>query len=157
MIDEGGGDHIVGVSRSLKKLSSDRDDIVGLIAYGLFKYEQSEWADKTRPARDAVDRHHEQLQSTRIESLRSNAELRLTKWANSLEEQWREQQYQLLARNVFEEASDDIIRTVEKSSSFWKSVGASVVAWFASIVLTLVVVLIWFAPSLQEMIKRAVN
>lgn len=157
MNGEARGEHVPGVSRSLKKLSKNKDDIVGLIAYGLFKYEQSEWAENTHPEPATVDRHHEQLQSTRIESLRSNAELRLTDWANSLEEQWREEQYSLLAKAVVEDSKLEILYSIERASSFWKSVGASVFAWFVSIVLTLAVVLIWFAPSVQEMLKRAVN
>lgn len=156
MTDEGmDAEHVVGASRSLKRLSSGKDDLVGLIAYGLFKYEQSEWAVKTRPTRDDVERHHEQLQETRIESLRSNAEYRLTDWASELEKQWREDQYRDLANQVVADHSANVIREVRKASGFWKSVGAGVVSWGLTAVITVVVVLYWFAPSFVDMLKKA--
>lgn len=156
---------VVGASRSLRKLSRDKDDLVGLIAYGLFKYEQSEWAEHTRPSREDVEKHPETLQDTRIESLRSNAAEKLSNFVSSLEEQWREELYNDIKRDVVGELSaqfeskikeqlSSVLAQLKVSSSLGRAILANLLAWILSLALTIIVIAAFFAPSVSEILKR---
>ncbi|MEJ1161377.1 hypothetical protein [Prosthecomicrobium sp. N25] len=164
---ETGEVRIVGASRSLRRLAEDRNDLVGMIAYSLFKFEQSEWAESAKPKRDEVDRHHVTLQEARIESLRSNAALKLSEWVEDLEAAWRADMYDQIRAEVIAEIVKEInlgVRReieplgaridalgldVSRSNDFWRAVWTNMVAWLLSLMVSALIIVLYLLPGLK--------
>jgi hypothetical protein len=164
---EAGEERILGASRSLRRLATDSNDLVGMIAYSLFKFEQSEWAQSAKPKRDEVDRHHVTLQEARIESLRSNAALKLSEWVEDLEAEWRADMYDQIRAEVVAELVNEIGRGVRReieplgsgidalgsavtqSSDFWRAVWTNMVAWLLSLMVSALVIMLYLLPGLK--------
>jgi hypothetical protein len=107
-------ERLIGASRSLERLCNDKNDIVGLLAYGLFKQEQSEWAKSERPSQEDVDKHASTLQESRIGILRGSSERMLLEWVETLREEWYERAHQNIVSHVASEIGE---ATREKVSS----------------------------------------
>ena len=104
---------IAGSSRSLKKLAEDHTDVIGLVAYGLFKSQQSEWAEAAHPTQEEVTRYHLILQPTQISSLRASAEDKLTDWMQNLMAEYRAE----IRTEVEAEIDRHIVDTITKKIS----------------------------------------
>jgi len=153
-----------GASRSLAKLCIDKDDIVGLIAYGLFKQEQTEWATANRPSREDVDKHFNTLQNSRVEILRGSAELKLLSWVESLREQWENENFNAIRTNVADQISTEIERKISEkltqelsqirsATSFKSAITANIAGWLISLGITLLVALT-FSKGIVDLFQR---
>jgi hypothetical protein len=150
----------VGESRSLAKLASGKDDLVGLIAYGIYKFEQSEWARSCKPTSDEVSKHSATLQETRIQSLRSNAEVRLSEYIQTMELQWRQELYAEIKSEVLDHVANefenriasrfvDLSDSLRHATGFWRSIGTNVVAWVITLFITFLVLATYFSPAVR--------
>ena len=171
MTDKLAGDEIVGMSRSLKKLAADQSDIVGLIAYGLYKTEQSEWANTARPSAPEVNRHHLTLQTTKIGSLRASAESRLTEWFadvnESVQQQFKSDVRAELEAEFDKEMVEQISRKVEsgvrseleriRRSTLLRDLTVAVVAWLISLAITALVVFVSYGPSITDVLRKMIS
>jgi hypothetical protein len=138
---------VYGASRSLAKLCSDPNDIVGLIAYGLFKQEQSEWAHSRRPSQAQVREHFDTLQSSRVSILRGSAERRLLEWVETLREDWHEESFAEIRDSVALSVADNVEKSISQrlstdlveirnATSFKSALVANIAGWLVSLTIT---------------------
>jgi len=154
-----------GKSRSLVKICNGPEDVIGLIAYSLFKFEQSEWAEARQPEDQEVDSHHQTLQLTRVESLRSNAEQRLGEWIESLEEEWYRENYEAIKSDVAEAVAQEVrnevvsefrplLNDIKQQGGIREAIVANLIAWIITIAATTLIALYLLAPAFLELLKE---
>lgn len=164
MVENDPPETIAGVSRSLKKLAEDHDDIVGLIAYGLFKSQQSEWADAVRPSHEEAARYHLTLQKTQIASLRANAEGKLSDLLHQLKSQFQDEIREEIQSEVDIKVVEGITKKIAEAvkrefaiahrHSIMRDLLVAVGGWFVTLLITVLIVIVAYGPSIIDVVKR---
>ncbi|MDH0614362.1 MULTISPECIES: hypothetical protein [unclassified Agrobacterium] len=165
-------ERIWGASKGLEIISDDKsddkDELVNLIAYSLFKLEQSEWAKETKPTREEVDKHHQTLQTSRVKSLRDNAKSRLNERITATQKEWRKALFDEIRKEVADTVAAEIeervtdrlsqdLKHIKNSTSFKSALMANVAGWLVSIGLTAIVILGTFLLTPVEVITKIVE
>jgi hypothetical protein len=159
---------IWGASRSLKKICDDNDDLVGLIAYGLYKQEMSQWADEAKPTRDEVDKQHLTLQNKRVEGLRSQAKEILYAWIEGKEDEWRNDLFNEIKNNVAKSVGDEVekavtnrlatdISEIRKSTNLSSAIKANLIAWLITLAISATLVIGLFNSSIIDSVASFVK
>ncbi|WP_156427944.1 hypothetical protein [Thiohalocapsa sp. ML1] len=158
-------------SDAFAKIIRDDDDLIGSLAYAIYKKEKREFIVAHNLERDdpRVVGYHHDLNGTRIEGLRIAAEAKLTDYAGVIEQNLREgvqwdEAHQLVLANTNERVEDlkdvidrvkrdllqntgSILTEVKSSTAWWKSVIWSTIGGFAlGLALTLANVIQWTNP-----------
>ncbi len=156
--------NVIGASRSLNRLCSGPSDLQGLIAYGLFKIEQTEWAEKHTPTKDAVNNYHTTLGESRVTILRDSAQSKLIAWGQDLKEGFRaeivddieKQVDQGAVTSIAERLSFSVRNEIKSSNKNWlvQAVLGGVVAWLVTLFLTALVAFTIYGPSIFDMGRK---
>ena len=164
MVDTGVNESVAGASRSLKRLAKDSNDLTGLIAYGLFKIQQSEWANSATPDPQEIDRYHLTLQQTQILSLRANANEKLTDWVESLKSEWQTEVRAEVEEEFDTEMVENIVKKLEdkvreelariRRNSLLRDLMVGVGAWAITLAITALIVFVAYGPTIGEAILR---
>lgn len=120
-------------SRAFETLVREPEDIVGLLAYSLFK---ASIRERVRGGQE-VPRHLRNPTAAETDAYRGQAERILERYAEGVIAE-AEPGITAAARGT---AKDEIIAEVRNRTRAWPAIGYGVVAWFISIVITVVVVL----------------
>ena len=120
-------------SRAFETLVREPEDIVGLLAYSLFK---ASIRERVRGGQE-VPQHLRNPTAAETDAYRGQAERILERYAEGVIAE-AEPGITAAARGT---AKDEIITEVRNRTRAWPAIGYGVVAWFISIVITVVVVL----------------
>jgi hypothetical protein len=144
-----------------KLVEHPRDDVQGLLAYGLFKQSERDWIKRFHarhsraPTADEINSHfYLSYDEGDIERLRTEAESRMTSFAVAILDEERPGIEQA-ARTAEHDAQLETLRQeIRKSGGFGRAIIAGLISSFVFAVLTLAFVAFWYVPGLREVIKN---
>jgi hypothetical protein len=151
-------------SRAFERLVKDDRDVVGLLAYALFK--QSVWEQaQDGPPWARADRN---LTPALVSAFRNDAERRITQVVASgiaAATPDIERTAQIAAIEASKEsysaaltsARSDILTQINRRTSVWPAFGINLLAWVVTLALTVLIILASNGPSLQDTALKAVQ
>lgn len=120
-------------------------DLVGMIAYALYKSSKKEWL-AAGAAEAARPHYHTMMIPTHISVFRARAQRMMSEFAESVVEDAADG----IAAEALQSAAIQEIRT---HTSFWRTAVAGAVGSFLFALVMVVATFIWFVPSLKDILK----
>lgn len=145
-----------GASRTFEKLVAGEDDLVGLIAYSLYKRAKQEWSVDSRSQEEA-DKYCEIATGAHVANLRTSAETKLNDFAQGIYDQYESELRQELTREISSGLKQELLAElrghITDRTRFLSSVAAGVVAWIVSLLITLLVAYSLLGPDFREVFE----
>lgn len=154
----------VGYSDAYDKLICEDGDLVGSLAYAIYKKQKREFIIKNGFSRDdeRVLHYHHDLQSARIEGLRQFAESQLQEYANRISAQILDEEREAARsgeivstilvdsdekRQRIQNGLDHLSTLIRTGTAWWKNILWSVIGGFMfALVLTAAAMIQWSNP-----------
>ena len=133
-------------SRAFDTLVEDPDDLVGLLAYALYKQTVRESVASGRTPLPPAQRHPA---PTERAAYRGDAERRLQNFAAAATE---EATPEIIARGVgiaIDAARIELTDTINRRTSFWTAIGINLAAWIITLAITVLLLLAVYLPNWQ--------
>jgi hypothetical protein len=140
----------LGASRSFRKLVHGDDDLVGLVAYALYRIQKDEWARAATRTRDEVDRYADVLTPSQIANIRMSAESRLDHFAYAAIAAATPRIGDRVRSEGFDALERGLKHHVDQRTGWRHSLAANLAAWAITIGLTAVALVAVLLPSLAE-------
>jgi glutaredoxin 2 len=158
------GDGRAGYSDAYDKLILDDGDLVGSLAYAIYKKQKREFITRNGLAHDdkRVRDYHHDLQDARVEGLRQFAESQLQEYASKISAQILDAEREaarageivstLLVdsddkRQVIQKELDALSKQIRTGTAWWKNILWSVIGGFRfALVLTAAAMIQWTNP-----------
>lgn len=115
------------------------EDIIGLLAYAIYKRDKRDLALGQTFDSDQLRQHHKMLTHGLIEQYREGALRRLEAYSSAVLAQAEPDIREAARIEAVERARDDVIAAVRTSTSWWLSIILNVVAWLISLAVTFLV------------------
>ena len=143
-----------------KLVDHPRDDVQGLLAYGLFKQSERDWIKRFHAANarapttaEMADQFYLSYDEGDFDRLRTEAESKMTTFALAILDEERpgiEEE----ARRVAHDAQLDALRQeIRRSGGLGRAIVAGLISSLAFVVLTLAIVAAWYAPGLRDILR----
>tara|TARA_B100000965_G_scaffold403157_1_gene430649 strand:+ start:4352 stop:4885 length:534 start_codon:yes stop_codon:yes gene_type:complete len=152
-------------SRTFERLVESSDDLVGLIAYAIYKQALREAAQRGDSVRPKIDRNPTDTERT---AYRDAAQKMLERFGTSVINEAREdfmadslaaidQRVSDIASYVKAAASENeakVVATVRHRTSFGMAIMVNIAGWFATLAITALIVFAVAAPGLREALRH---
>ncbi|HYD67615.1 hypothetical protein [Azospirillum sp.] len=146
-----------------ERLVRSPDDVVGLVAYGIYKQGKRDWLARYRrkhgraPDDRALEAYHDHISDTDLERLRNDAERMMLAFAEVIvEDRAPEIQRQAQIRNLTD-IEDRILKRIDERTRFSDSLKANLTAWLISLVVIITVVLVINYRAVWAAFKQAIG
>lgn len=143
-----------------KVVQHSRDDLAGLLAYGIFKQSERDWirrfhaAEGRQPTTAEMASHfYLSYDEGNIERFRTEAEAKMVNFTLSILDTERPKIEAAAPRAEHDSQLDAIRQEIRKSGSLWRAVLAGVISSFVFAVLILAFVATWYAPGVRDIIR----
>ena len=150
-------------STIFRRLVKSSDDLVGLIAYGIYKQSKRDWIiqykekHKRRPNSDAMNDYHDHFTDTDLDRFRNEAEGMMVAFSDVIvadkrpyiEKEIRELEFSALKRDIQVE--------IKNSTKLSTAILASVIAWFISLAIIALVVVVMNRDVLISAFRTALG
>lgn len=144
-----------GYSRAFETFVEDPHDLIGLIAYALYKQAVREAMRANRPVLPPGHRHPT---ATELAAYRGDAEQRLQTFGASLVEEATPDIMEQGAARAIRAASADIVATVNRRTSFGAALLVNLTAWVITLAVTALLVLTIYLPNWPaDLVERLRN
>lgn len=161
MADAKGPEAPKGHNPVFESLVGDGSNLVGMIAYSIYKKCKREWIVQNNPTPDRIADYHETITPTALELYKNEAESRLAGFAESIMQTSADSFRREGANNEIVKAvkasNVETIGEVKRQQNFWKNLGVnlagSLVFAFALFLFGLIV----FAPGPVDFAKRIIS
>ncbi len=133
-------------SRAFETFVDDPNDLVGLVAYALYKQTIREAAVSGRPMLQA---RHGFATATERAAYRGDAERRLQAFASDVTDQATPG---IVARGVglaVEAAKIELLQALNRRTSFWSAIVSNLVAWVITLAVTVLLLASIYLPNWQ--------
>jgi hypothetical protein len=139
-------------SRAFERYVNDGDDLVGLLAYALYKQGVREAAMAGQPVQPSAARNPT---STEITAYRGDAERRLQLFAASAVDEARPELLQDGVVLSIDKAKSDLLVAITQRTSMRAAVLASIIGWAITLGLTVLILVTIYLPNWQaDLIER---
>jgi hypothetical protein len=133
-------------------VDDDPEDLVGLLAYGLYKQNLREAAMRGSPVPPSVHRHPT---TTELNAYRGDAERRLQRFADAAIAQATPEIVQDGVGNAVEHAVIELTDVINTKTSLKAAIFANVIAWVITLAVTIIIVTAFYLPNWQaDLIDR---
>jgi hypothetical protein len=143
-----------------KLVRHPRDDVQGLLAYGIFKQSERDWITRFHGTHGRAPNAHEvathfyfSYEEGDIERLRTEAESKMTTFALAILDDERPGIESIARKAAHDEQLALIRQEIRRSGGFWRAIWAGVISSFVFAVVTLALVAAWYAPGLRDILK----
>lgn len=150
-------------STIFQRLVNGPDDLVGLVAYGLYKESKRDWTLRYRrkhghrPAEVALEEYHDTFSDSDLQRLRSEAEELMLAFADTIVEARRpEIERQALDRGLAD-TERRIVSEIAARTRFRDGLYTSLTAWFISVVVIIGAILLTNYRAVWGAIKQALG
>lgn len=143
-----------GYSRAFEAFVQGDDDLLGLLAYALYKKGIQQARADGRPVPNGVMRHPS---STEVQAYRSSAKDMLAVFGESAQNSARESILDGGLRPDLDKLRTDLQTHIDRRTSTWSAFLVNLAAWVASIGLTVLFFLGLSAPSWAPKVKAALG
>jgi hypothetical protein len=129
-----------------KTLITDDGDLVGMVAYSIYKKMKQEWIVTHAPTPEEIRSFHKTVTATQLELCRNKAEQKLSAFGQAIVGESADAYRQ-------EGAESEIVNQVKRQQSIWVNLSVSVLG---SLIFTAMLALLWAAlnsPSFQEIAR----
>lgn len=147
MVGEGGTGGSGDYNRVYEKLVGNDSELVGMLAYAIYKKMKREWILANRPSRAEVDGFHKTVTETQLELCRNEASGLLVKYADAVLEQSAPAYRQ-------DGANSEIVAEVKRQQSLWKNILVNVVGSILFAFALYILGLIYLSPSIPDFVKQ---
>lgn len=151
-------------SRIFERLVRDADDLVGLVAYGLYKQSKRDWIIRfyeengSRPGQADLENHYKYFSAPAdLERFRSEAEKMMLSFAEVIVDDRQPEIEDAVRNREFLTTKNEIIQEIRERTSFWGSVTANMVAWGLSLAVTIAIITIFNWTLIVGAFKRALG
>ena len=150
-------------STIFQRLVPESDDIVGLVAYGIFKQSKRDWVIRhqrqhgQKPNDVERQRFHDHFSDDDLQRFRSEAEARLVDFAEAYFQSRRPDIENQIRAVEFANTKSEIINTIHGQTKFRTSVLAGVVAWALSVFVIVVGILVMNYSVVLSAVKQALG
>ena len=144
-----------------ERIAIDDNDVVGLVAYGLYKSAKRDWILKhrerngRRPDGQQLAYYHDAFVDTDIDRFRIDAKNRLIGFAEVIVDARTPEIEARVRSEGIEAAKAAIILEIGSRTKFWDQVKASCVAWLISIFITAAIVALYNRDIISAAVNRA--
>ncbi|MQX36986.1 hypothetical protein [Roseospira navarrensis] len=151
-------------STAFEKLAGEGNDLVGLVAYALYKRHKRAWIIDCCPDEVAIRDHHKLLVQPYIDTLMDSANNLLQEYGDGRVEQERDRLlaagYDLQVQNISDQIqihSDHILNTVVKKTNPWATFWPGLTVWFVGVFVSVIIVTSNLIPTLIEHLKSLID
>lgn len=129
-----------------QKLIADDGDLVGMVAYSIYKKMKQEWIVAQAPEPQDIRDFHKTVTATQLELCRNKAEQKLSAFGQAIVVESADAYRQ-------EGAESEIVNQVKRQQSFWVNLSVGVLG---SLIFTAMLALLWAAlnsPGIHEVVQ----
>ena len=151
-------------STAFEKLAGDGNDLIGLVAYALYKRHKRAWIIEANPGDRAIQDHHHQIVDPYIKSLRDTAHALLAKYGDERVEEAKphlmtagyDYQVQGLS-NQIEESQQKILKKMKSQTNPWHTFLPGLAVWFVGVIVSVVLVVSNIIPPMVSYLYRFIQ
>jgi len=146
-----------------QRLTVEPDDLVGLIAYGLYKQAKRDWVlryknkHRSYPEQSDMQAYHDHFSDDDLLRFRSQAESMMLDFAEVIVEDRRLMIEDNARNGELKDIKTAIISKIADSTKFWDQVKASVIAWVISLALTVLIITVFNFTLIADALKKIVG
>lgn len=135
----GTGDEVGDYSTIFQRLVMGEDDVVGLVAYGLYKHSKRDWIIRFRekrgrkPGQPDLVGYHDHFSDADMDRFRTQAEAKMLSFAEVIVEDRRNEFEQEVRSRELDGLRTRLETFISDRTSIWKSISSNFAAWVLTV------------------------